>query len=102
MDPLDELKQLVYVAHEHSRDSQLELLWRITGVLLHDPGSYSDHQRLCFGEIMEKLAYDLEQEIRAELSHMIATEALAPHRLCAAWPETRSRSRARCWSAVRC
>ena len=81
MDPLDELKQLVYVAHEHSRDSQLELLWRITGVLLHDPGSYSDHQRLCFGEIMEKLAYDLEQEIRAELSHMIATEALAPHRL---------------------
>lgn len=81
MDPLDELKQLVYVAQDHSRDSQLELLWRITDVLLKDPDAYSDHQRICFGEIIEKLAYDLEQAVREELSRKVAPKDHLPHHL---------------------
>ena len=78
MNPLDELKQLVYVAREHTQDRQLELLWRITDVFLDAPGSYSEQQKNCFGAIMEQLAYDLEQQIREELSRRIAREAHAP------------------------
>ena len=81
MDPLNELRQLVYVANEHTRDSQLELLWRITDVFLNAPASYSQQQTNCFGEIMEQLAYDLEEQIRMELSRRMADVAFAPHGL---------------------
>ena len=76
------LKKLAYQAHEHMDDeSRLSFLRRITNVFLDEPGSFSKQQYQHFGAIMEKLAYDLEREVREELARRIAAEADAPRQL---------------------
>jgi len=81
MDALEELKQLVYVAHEQDNESRLQLLTRITDVFLDAPASYTNHQNNCFGDIMEQLAFALEQQVREELSGKLARVETAPHGL---------------------
>ncbi|MCG8559341.1 MAG: DUF2336 domain-containing protein [Hyphomicrobiales bacterium] len=81
-DPLQGLKQLVYLAHEHSDDqSRRELLRRVTDVFLQAPGAFTARQNAYFGDIMARLAYDLEQRMREELARRIAAEAAAPPEL---------------------
>jgi len=81
-DPLSALNELCDVAHgAKDRESRRALLRRITDVFLEEPGSYTEQQRCLFGDIMEKLAYDLEMQVREELARRIAAEADAPNGL---------------------
>ena len=76
------LRRLAYQAHEHMDDqNRRALLRRITDVFLDEPGSFSKQQYQHFGAIMEKLAYDLESQVREELARRIAAEASAPRQL---------------------
>lgn len=79
---LSALNELCEVAHgAKDRESRRALLRRVTDIFLNEPGSYTDQQRLLFGDIMEKLAYDLEMQVREELARRIAAESGAPHSL---------------------
>lgn len=81
-DPLSALNELCNVAHDaKDRESRRALLRRITDVFLAEPGSYTEQQKCLFGDIMEKLAYDLEMQVREELARRIAAEAEAPNGL---------------------
>lgn len=81
-DPLSALNELCDVAHgAKDRESRRTLLRRITDVFLAEPGSYTEEQKCLFGDIMEKLAYDLEMQVREELARRIALEAEAPNSL---------------------
>lgn len=80
-DPLDDLRQLTLLAHQRSDESRGELLQRITDIFLQAPDSYTEPQNACFGDIMERLAFALEWELREELAYKIAAEVDAPRRL---------------------
>lgn len=81
-DPLSALNELCDVAHgAKDRESRRALLRRITDVFLTEPGAYTEQQKCLFGDIMEKLAYDLEMQVREELARRIAAEENAPNGL---------------------
>ncbi|GBF26234.1 hypothetical protein MnTg02_01271 [bacterium MnTg02] len=81
-DSLQALKQLAYLARENTDQvNRRTILRRITDVFLDAPGSFSKEQYQHFGVIMEKLAFDLEREVREELARRIAAEADAPRQL---------------------
>ncbi|MGI9385395.1 MAG: DUF2336 domain-containing protein [Methyloligellaceae bacterium] len=80
-DPLHDLRQLTLLAHQRTDRSRGELLQRITDIFLEAPGSYTEQQNACFGDIMERLAFALEWELREELACKIAEEVHAPRRL---------------------
>lgn len=77
----NKLQGLVELAKETSSDRRRELLREITDVFLEDPGSYNDVESQHFGEIMGKVAYDLERQVREELAAKLAAEAAAPPEL---------------------
>jgi uncharacterized protein (DUF2336 family) len=78
---LELLTELVRLAREHTDESRRKLLRRITGVFMLAPGSYTDLQKQCFGDIIEEVAYDLEWQMREELARRIAAETHAPRKL---------------------
>ena len=80
-DPLQDLRQLTWLAHQRTSRSRQALLERVTELFLAAPDSYTLEQNECFGDIMDKLAFALEQEVREELACRIADEAGAPRLL---------------------
>lgn len=78
---LSELRQLAYLAHEQTAESRRELLGRITDAFMESPAVYTKLQSTIFGDILEKLAYDLETQARQELARRIAAEEHAPRKL---------------------
>ncbi len=72
------LEGLVELAKETSSDRRRELLRDITDVFLEDPGSYNSLESQHFGDIMGKVAYDLERQVREELAGKLSAEAAAP------------------------
>ena len=74
----NKLETLVELAHETSSERRRELLREITEVFLDDPSSYNSTESQYFGEIMGKVAYDLERQVREELAAKLAAEAAAP------------------------
>lgn len=77
-DSRSKLERLVELAHETSSERRRELLRDITDIFLEDPTSYSNTESQYFGEIMGKVAYDLERQVREELAGKLAAEAAAP------------------------
>lgn len=77
-DSRSKLERLVELAHETSSERRRELLRDITDIFLEDPTSYSNTESQFFGEIMGKVAYDLERQVREELAEKLAEEAAAP------------------------
>jgi len=77
----NKLERLVNLASETGSDQRRQLLSEITSVFLEDTNSYSDVENQFFGEIMGKVAFDLEKEVRQELAKSLATEASAPRDL---------------------
>ena len=53
----------------------------ITDVFLEDPQSYSERENWYFGDILSKVAYDLEVEMRHELATRLSDESAAPPEL---------------------
>ena len=80
-EPLELLNELVHLAHERSGESRRKFLRQVTDVFMLTPERYTDLQRQCFGEIIEKVAYDLEWQMRKELALRICSENYAPRKL---------------------
>ena len=78
---LKELEDLIQLAQEPSSERRRALLRKITDVFLNDADGHSSSQQDSFGDIMHQLAYDLEREVREELSSRLAAEEGAPHHL---------------------
>lgn len=76
---LTDLEDLLNLAKEPSSEKRRQLLRQITDVFLKDSSEYTEQQSHYFGEIMRKLAYDLEIKVREELAKRLAPEAQAPH-----------------------
>jgi len=75
------LERLVNLANESGSDQRRNLLSEITSIFLEDTGSYSDLENQYFGDIMSKVAFDLEREVREELANCLASENSAPRDL---------------------
>lgn len=75
------LSQLIDLASEPSSERRRELMREITDVFLDDPHSYSERENWYFGDILSKVAYDLEVEMRQELASRLSAESAAPPEL---------------------
>ena len=75
------LEHLVDLAGEQSSERRRELLRDITDVFLEKPETHSQQATQYFSEIMGKVAFDLEQQVRAELAEKLAEETSAPQDL---------------------
>jgi len=75
------LERLVNLANGGGSDQRRALLSEITSVFLDDSANYSTLENQYFGEIMGKVAFDLEKEVREELAICLSNEASAPRDL---------------------
>jgi len=78
---LRKLERLVELAGEPSSERRRELLRDIADVFLEDPDTYSSTELQYFGDIMGKVAYDLERQVREELAEKLADQEAAPPEL---------------------
>lgn len=78
---IDRLERLVDLAAEDSSERRRDLLRDITDVFLDKPEAHSQLATQYFSDIMGKVAFDLEQQVRAELAEKLAKESSAPHDL---------------------
>ena len=75
------LERLINLANESGSDQRRRLLSEITSVFLEDSTGHSDLENQYFGDIMGKVAYELEQEVREELANRLSSEPSAPRDL---------------------
>lgn len=78
---LRKLESLVELAGETSSERRRELLRDIADVFLESPDTYSSTELQYFGDIMGKVAYDLERQVREELACKLADQEAAPPEL---------------------
>ncbi len=78
---LSDLDALINLAKEPSSEKRRELLRQITDIFLVDPSKHSDSEAENFDDIMLQLSYDLEVEVREELSQRLASNEHAPQKL---------------------
>src|ERR1700744_5192763 len=70
---LEELEESI---SRGSDQTQLRALWHATDLLIN--GRYSEEDTWIFGEVIERLARELEVSVRAQLARRIADTANAP------------------------
>lgn len=75
---LDEIARLT---HEPSSEKRRELLTAITDIFLVTANQQEESDRLVFGDVMERIAYELEVEARAQLADRLCDTDKAPHGL---------------------
>lgn len=75
---LDEIAQLT---REPSSEKRRELLIAVTDVFLVTVNQQDDVDSLVFGEVMERIAYELEAEARAQLADRLCDTDRAPRGL---------------------
>lgn len=80
-DNFENLENLVRLAREPSPDKRQELLRVITDLFLEKPAALSEQETDYFADIMGKIAFDLEMEVRHELAVRLASEDKAPRKL---------------------
>ncbi len=73
-----ELRQLASSDTSTSRD---EILDRVTDLFFLTSKNQGVAEKAVFGDVMERIAYELETEARARLAERLAKEADAPHKL---------------------
>ena len=78
---LSDLDALINLAKEPSSEKRRELLRQITDIFLVDPAKHSTSESDNFDDIMLQLSYDLEVEVREELSARLASNEYAPQKL---------------------
>ena len=72
---------LLTLARETSSDKRRELLREITDTFMVAPETHTEGETLQYGEVMAKLAHDVEMEVRRELADRLARIPNAPHSL---------------------
>ena len=75
--------KLLELARENSSDKRRELLTDVTSLFFSNKDNRSDIETNMFGELMAKVAYELDVEVRKELSTRFCKEN-APRRLIVA------------------
>ena len=75
------LESLVQLAREPSADKRRELLREVSDLFLEKPETLSSRETEYFADIMGKVAFDLEMEVRQDLAQRLATVGAAPHKL---------------------
>lgn len=75
------LKGLIALAKEPSSDKRRELLREVTDLFLEKPAQYSQRETDYFGDIIGKVALEMEMTVRRTLAERISRVAEAPHGL---------------------
>lgn len=79
---LEHLESLARLSKETGAEGRQVLLREVTDIFMSSPpGELSNTEVDYFGDIMERLAFDLEAEVRQQLSETLADEDAAPHDL---------------------
>jgi uncharacterized protein (DUF2336 family) len=80
-DKIARLESLTNLAMEPSSEKRQELLREITDVFLDEPEGLGESEVEGFGDIMGKVAFELEMEVRQHLAEQLSTVGTAPHGL---------------------
>lgn len=75
--------KLLQLAHENSSEKRRELLGDVTDMFFATKGARSDVESGMFGDLMAKVAYELDSEVRKDLSARFV-DGSAPRRLALA------------------
>ncbi|MEE8393551.1 MAG: DUF2336 domain-containing protein [Rhodospirillales bacterium] len=78
---IDRLESLVQLAREPSPEKRRDLLREVTDLFLEAPEQLNDHETEHFADIIGKIAFDLEMEVRRHLAEKLSTIEWAPHSL---------------------
>jgi len=79
---LERLESLARLSKEASTEGRQELLREVTDMFVGSPpGGLSDSEMDHFGDIMEKLAFDMEMKVRKHLAETLSGVNAAPHDL---------------------
>jgi uncharacterized protein (DUF2336 family) len=68
----DQIKTLVSLARDKSKEARGKLVENITDLFLSDSGRLNDHERALMSDILAKLIQSVEAELRKELAHALA------------------------------
>lgn len=80
-DKLKHLKGLVDLAKETSSEARQSLLHEVTESFMEDPDELNEQEVAFFGEIMFRLAREMEAKVRAQLADTLADAKTAPMNL---------------------
>lgn len=75
------LEKLINLAGETSTDKRRQLLEEVTDLFLEQPAAHSDRESELFGDVMTKVAYQVEMQVRQRLALRLAKVAEAPREL---------------------
>lgn len=78
---IERLENLVQLAKEPSGDKRRELLRDVANLFLEEPEKLSEREAEYFSDIIGKIAFDLEMEVRKDLAERMAGVRWAPHSL---------------------
>lgn len=78
---LDHLESLARLAKEASTEGRQELLREVTDMFMESPEALSDSEMEHFGDIIGKLAFELEMKVRQHLAETMSNAGAAPHDL---------------------
>lgn len=78
-----QLRRLVDLAKEPSSEKRRELLRDVTDLFLEKPGSYSHEESTHFGEIIGRVASEMDTAVRKHLSERLSGVPQAPRGLIA-------------------
>lgn len=66
------IEKLISLAHDKSKEARGKLVENITDLFLSDGGRLNDHERAIMSDILSKLIYSVEAELRGQLSQSLA------------------------------
>ncbi len=75
------LHDLEALSTERDAGKRRELLRRVTDLFFVTEEQQTDSERSVFGGVLERVAYELELEARAELSQRLSSSRFAPHNI---------------------
>ena len=79
---LERLESLARLSKQTSSEGRQTLLREVTDMFIGaPPGGLSDSEMAYFGNIMEKLAFDMEMKVRKHLADTLSDVDAAPHEL---------------------
>lgn len=79
---LEHLESLARLSKQTSSEGRQNLLREVTDMFIDaPPGGLSDSEMAYFGDIMERLVFDLEMEVRKHLADSLSNVDAAPHEL---------------------